>query len=356
MSNYKLEFGFYERFVKKSIEHYLFEIKYSEKQNLITRAKHVEKEKNTRTLTFEEFHTLTKYYKDVTVNYTDLCDLFSLFKEKEVTTEFDINAKNTAHLYIVNNLFSLAIEKKEKHDSIFEEISEFQKENSINNYFPYLKLFKKSVDQLDSKCSNFREFEAQLNLSHIYYQELQKSFDWAKENSLLIYQLPFEECLTDKNTFDGSVDTIQLFLASSFVVPIDYDTEKRRIKELQNKQYSTMLSYSVKITDSEITAARTEIKEQTDREISGNQIKSIETIGLFAAVISLLIGGVKIFKFVKNINQGLLAFMTFGAVIALFMLLLHLVIKHKEKNTYPHIIVALIILCMLMVAFVSQST
>lgn len=298
-------------------------------------------------LTMFDYHIAMKEYKDGTKSLIQVQNLnkeFSkkyrkLLKEKELTS-FDQFALNTTWNYMLNNEFSLmlsqsAIDKYEITQKL-REIITTQDETRIKNYFPFLRYANYLCNELDVffKSSTFDK-EKTLNTIDTLSNTIQRcyeNYNWCKDKNFLAFQLPASEC---KPKGDGN--TCSCFLASSFVLPINYEKVELELKELSRKleKYTTLFE-----VHENVERDKKEMQD-TKNEMIKSDKRSIEILGVFSAIVLFASTSVQIFSIHGITVKDALKFMLcFSYSLTLFCFLIWLITRESfEKITLTHKIV-----------------
>ncbi|OBX21546.1 hypothetical protein [Bizionia sp. APA-3] len=120
---------------------------------------------------------------------------------------------------------------------------------------------------------------------------------WSKNNHNLLFQLPYEECLINSN-----IDELDIFYASSIILPLPHEESENNYEEISEKLKGLkQLILSVAALNKEFTT----IKE-LQSEIKTNQVKTLETIGVFTAIMAFILASIPSFSFVNEFYQALL--------------------------------------------------
>jgi hypothetical protein len=284
---------------------------------------------------FNDYHSILQFYKDRVKDRNRISNLKPIFNAtcekrfKETDSVFDHEAIFINKNYFINNEFSLLLSNEDAtfHDALdqLNQIRTLQKETGVNNYFPYLKFCEFLCILIDKRISNLRltEDEVKKYLSHLNraLEEAFKSFEWCKDSKFLSFQLPRAEAIIKHHHNGKSYD---LFMASSFVLPINYVKVERDLKDIEKKIDSIKIILDVHKTISEEKSEIRRIKE----EIEKIDRRSIEIIGIFAAIVLFTSGSIQIFS-IKDvtIKDGLSWMLMFSYSLVLFVFLIWLITR-----------------------------
>ncbi|HTO16614.1 MAG TPA: hypothetical protein VLZ83_12645 [Edaphocola sp.] len=267
------------------------------------------KHESYNTLSSLKLILLLKYYKDVNKDYRNLKEVVKEFEHryKENSTSEQRFIYNKTYLYALNNQFSFLLKQKEleevKVKKLKEKIEKIQKKCNIDNFFTESKYITYKLNLLESKFQNRQklehsikdkdELDTLLGAVKLYKEKLK----WSKNNHNLLFQLPYEECLIDSN-----VDELDIFYASSIVLPLPHEESENNYEEISEKLKGLkQLILSVAALNKEFTT----IKE-LQSEIKTNQVKTLETIGVFTAIMAFILASIPSFSFVNEFYQALL--------------------------------------------------
>lgn len=298
-------------------------------------------------LTFVDYHTKTKYYKDLKEQVKGLeqtvRDFNNSIKSDIPNNSFDQFAVNTTLNYLENNTLSLKIEKKESHEEIYrtiKSIEELQDETRIKNYFPYLKYLgylSQVIDKIliqQNTIQQLSELEEKTTEYGKYFKKLEDNYSWCRKHFYLSYQLPYKECTT-KETING--EEYDVFLASSFILPIDYDKVEEEVKSYRSKldRYKFLLETSKFILNDlkEIEQVKQQA-EEIRQEVKGTERRTIEILGIFTALVIFASSFINVNKFQDFTPYVAFLFMfALGSSLALFVAVIIVVARGKDHFT-----------------------
>lgn len=304
-----------------------------------------------------DFHSLTKYFKDLEKDLTNLNNLSSETENIPINSEnyFDKYSIDVIKNYISNNIFSeklnsFSLSTTTKINDIASIIDEdlkqiqiLQRGSSINNFFPYFKICdflynyiekKISISSLENNNSKNYINEASVALDFLknYFESFKLNLKWSKAHLNYAYQLPFSECI--KNHQEGG-KKIQIFCSSTFSLPIDFkkfDDFKITLAAFILRIENDIKSLSNITSLMEIYGGE---KDKLQNEIKDNFKKNIELLGIFSAIIALIFGGIStITKNIKFEDQFLILITLFIILFTFITLLKTYVNKDKERDVF----------------------
>lgn len=341
-------------------DHYLSDSNDERKRKLIDEI--VSKTDNT----FESYwitHRKIKYFKDILKNYEKLQKLKVHFKKNNTASEFDKHARNISKGYFVNNDLSKKLENindKELKD-LFNEINSHQEKCNINNYFPYFKIcefLKNKIentfkDTKNAEKVNFELLKEDISFLKENYKIFKSKLNWSKNHLIYAYQLPFDEC-KKKIKIDENVE-INLFIPSSFLLPLNYDRFYDFADEIKNflinceteyKSFENYFHLKNKISEKEKEISEV-LKDQTKR--------NIELLGIFSAIIALLYQGATAANSMIPFSDKVLTFLLMFVTLISFSIFLKAIVSKsifREKNFLIVTIVSLILIISIIVILI----
>jgi len=274
-----------------------------------------------------KIHQLIKYYKDVNPNTKKLQEISKKLlkdKSKKLCTNFyDKYAEAIFCNYALNNEFSKYLDNETSVENITSRYEEVNAKliDTINNYFLKFKYLNKVFDILTPKITDtskeffIEKYDETLDKCKKILNDYQRSIDWALINFNYIFLLPITESKA-KFIIDGK--EYDIFFASSFVLP----PTSKRIEDdynLAKEKFDKLYSYLdfAKFFSNEINEI-----QNIKKDLDSKEVKSIELLSLFTAVISFIIGGVSGFAFIKDLLTALLFFIVFTTSLLTFLIVL----------------------------------
>ena len=280
-----------------------------------------------------ELHSLIKYHKDIERSYPSSIEtLKKIRKEYQRRLElamnnggfYDIYAYRVALNYSINNEFSLCCDDPSadisKVELLYNEIMSVQKDTRIKNFFPQLKFLSFLLRQLkkdfhDRKALEFvQPCRNIINKCQEIYSQYKINVDWSKGNYNYVFQLPFSECCLDIKDSNAN----KIFIFSSFLMPLP---KGKYIKEFEeNKGEVSQLESAINVFEN-ISKDINELQElkstATEREI-----KTMEILGVFAAILSFIAASLPTFKVIETPLQAALFMLALGTSLCGFVLIL----------------------------------
>lgn len=142
------------------------------------------------------------------------------------------------------------------------------------------------------------------------------NFKWSIRGFNRIYDFSFQESLVE-------IQGHKVYHASNFSLPLSIDENQHNIDTVENNLRRLQNQHQAKI-----------FKNKTEKifdEINDLNKKSIETITIFTAIISFIVGSIGVYKFIESFYQALLFILVFGVSISIFVFLIFISTKGLAK-------------------------
>jgi len=296
---------------------------------------------------YEKFFLLTHLYKNIKKKEKKIIEIIEELDSLSYPNEdsFNESALLITKNYISNNLFSFQLQKDKfdftKTEDYFKKLENRHKEDNCDSYYPFYK-YLKILDAQVEKTDDTKLLKKLLKRQKELLSTLREKYSTFTKKKKLIFQLPFDECLTEKQDIDG--EERQLFLASSFILPINHKNEAKEIRAISDNLYE---KYLVQITT---RSESLEHKlEKAIKDIDKNNTRNIELISIFTAVIAITVGGLSTIS-IENKIDAVLTFLAFSSGICLFISLIIVLTRSVANGIWNKIcsgfIIALTIISM----------
>lgn len=257
-----------------------------------------------------DLHYLVKLYKDSEPNIQELKKLEIYYKAfpKEILSK---NSREKNLLYYYNNLFSKLVEDsefdtKEIKDK-YKEITNIYRNKSNNNFFIYYKYLDLKIRESKKLLQEKKLDKIDLIFLNQLLSICKTHFVWTKASLNRLYDFDYENCVV-------LINNLKVYHPSSFLLAlsIDENEEKIKIKEVDLQKLEN---------DIYIAKNQQSLAELNDT-LGSNEKKLTETISIFTAIISFIVGSIGAFKFIETFSQALLFIAIFGTSISVFVLLI----------------------------------
>ncbi|WP_342329049.1 hypothetical protein [Pedobacter sp. FW305-3-2-15-E-R2A2] len=323
------------------------------------------------TLNLDEYHALTKRYKDVEPDIPALSDLKSKYSLRydqlmaQPLSSFDKRAYDIAFCYIENNLFSLELKQKKIDLSNWEAKlkSYTSRANSLNNsnFFPYYKILREFLDpeiERQFKQNDEKSLLIVKDLKGKYKENLDLlilNTEICEETEYLAFQADYQTSLTDITDSLGT--TYKCFVSSAFVLPLEYTEYKDEVETFKSKltKYNAMYDVQELLQNDhrDIQVVKEEI-EKTDK-------RHIEILSIFAALVMFVSGEIQIFSKLVDMREAVTFTLFFAYGLGLFVLMIWFItrpkgLKRASLSSMHYFIVAVFLIGMISgIVYVNKS-
>ena len=305
-------------------------------RNITNRVKPYLKIENLKEDTPKVFiHQLIKYYKDIAPDYKkgyQIADFLLENRKNSGKYNYNTYVEDIFCNYALNNAFSCFLKQETSIENIFSKYYETEEKltSITRNYFLKYKLLNKVFELLLQKYKEvskeifINKYQEYLNKCKDILTSYKEYKDWSLENFNYIYLLPYEESLVN---FEIESEIFPVFFASSFVLPPSHLEIEKHYKEIEEK-YNKLNSYlEFSLFFNNETNEINKIKES----VKGTEKRSVETLTIFTAIISFIIGNVSLFQFIKAFYEALIFILIYAIALSAFVLLIFVSTKGVEK-------------------------
>ena len=280
-------------------------------------------------------HQLIKYYKDIAPDYKkgyQIADFLIKSRKNSEKYNYDAYVEDIFCNYALNNAFSCFLKQETSIENIFSKYYETEEKltSITRNYFLKYKFLNKVFELLLQKYKEvskeffINEYQEYLNKCKDILTSYKEYKDWSLENFNYIYLLPYKESLVD---FKIESKNLPIFFASSFVLPPSHLEIEKHYKEIEEKynKLNSYLEFTLFLNNE--TNEINKIKES----IKGTEKRSVETLTIFTAIISFIIGNVALFQFIKTFYEALIFILIYVIALSVFVLLIFVSTKGFKK-------------------------
>lgn len=286
-----------------------------------------------------EIHKKIKYFKDVDCNAVKLRELRievyerynSLTEESTKDTKY---AYSIACSYVINNEFSLLLSQRQINDELiretYAEILNLQSSTGVKNFFPHYKYLSYLVRKLKTVYDQRKALEFIIPAREIINEceqiinTYRNNIKWSEKHYNFAFQLPYEECLIDYE----SVEIPKIHLFSSFLLPL---SKEQYISEFENNVRDVMnLKSSIEIFEN-LEKDLSEFNVMK-KEIQNRDVKSIEILGIFTAIVTFIAASLPTFKYINSAKEAGMFMLSLSASLVLFLIVLVLISRRKKYD------------------------
>ncbi len=303
------------------------------------------KRKNLEMLDLLDLHRLIKYYKDVNRDLNNLSKVVKEIEQRFSKAKSDNNrdlfySYSIAFVYALNNEFSLLLETKKEDETIilekYQHIQSVQSTTGIKNFFAqykYLEFLVRNLEVLYSQrkamgyLSSSRKLITQCEDVIKSYTE---NVNWSEEHYNYTFQLPYNECLISVS------DTIitNCYISSSFLLPLSKEKYKKEFSDNINKvnKFNSSIEVFENLENeiSEFKDTSSKLKELSG-DIQQREVKTMEILGIFTAVVTFVLGSLPTFKYVHTPYQAALFMFALSTSLGVFVLLILTINRGIDK-------------------------
>lgn len=284
-------------------------------------------------LRIREMVLLMKYYKDFSsTTLIQINNLIEKFDEKynqlyqlHRSRKYDVYALRVLKNYMYNCRISYKISKNNyTYSELVQDIEYIEKiqiDTGILNFYPYqksiefiIKLLKNNKDLSKDSLGRY------LDKLDYYIKKYEESIKWCEEQCFMPIQNIYNDSISKVENF-GVV-----FIPSTFCRPINY--EKHRDKLNDYKTHILFLKNELSLREEHLEI------ESIKNEIDKSNLKNIELISIFTAIITFLFGTI---NFMTNgssttLTQQIYNIISIGLILLLFVSAIAIVTMRREKT------------------------
>jgi hypothetical protein len=293
-------------------------------------------------LNLKLFHDAVKHSKDIEKSLPNLISISKLFENYYFSvmngseTEFDSFSYKVARNYVANNRFSMAIEECDTIEKLKDELAliiNIQSETGIKNFFPYYKAVEKLSLIIESNLNkeylrdgNFegkiKELESSIKTFEQYIQKWELYISWCQKVNFLSFRLSQLESCEDITLKSGEY---KLFMASSYILPFDYESKKEELKRYNNK----LVQFESHISILKTSKSQLEDVDRVMVAVGSQERKFIEILAIFAAIVLFTSGSIQAFNKERSFGDTLMFLGVFGVSLVLFVVLIKSILHQK---------------------------
>ena len=241
-----------------------------------------------------QLHFCIKYFKDVVQDKKNLKHIVNEIERRYTIKNDFIYGK--IYLYALNNLLSIYCKFKDnkKIISVSKKIEVFQNQTQNKNFFCDLKLLDYKSQELFKKIDeskgitgfNGDKYKDDFAKLEELIKKTRNRINWSDSHQNLVFQLDYNDSVVNVSNFNLPIKKI--YFPSSFVLPIA--THENLIEF--NKIEELFLAYKTKYElYNNLLPDINSIKEAKE-DIKRIEKKSLETITVFTAIISFIVGSI----------------------------------------------------------------
>ncbi len=301
------------------------------------------------TLDLNDYHALIKYFKDDKKDLAKLYQLknhYNIFYTSAQATNpslFDKNAYNITYCYLLNNILSLELDKKElkieNWQAKLKQCTNMAEQLLNRNFFPYYKIVKEFLgteiwNQFSKSDYDFTIISSLISEYELNLTKLIEHVGICDETDYLPFQNSYSNCLVPIT--DSTGVQRNCFISSSFAIPLNYKKFKEELEIYKAKltQFNTTLNIQTLIDED-----RKDIKK-VKQEIERTDKRHIEILSIFAALVMFVSNEIQIFSKIPNMGDAVAYTLFFAFGLGLFVLMIWFITRpdgiRKIALTWMH--------------------
>lgn len=327
---------------------------------------------------FFDFFTKCHYFKNIAENEALLQDLIKKFEsfQKNIVYSFDRKNASSCLNFLHNCRLSFILKQKDTSSiTVWSEtlkIKSIQDLTNIRNYFPFLKIAEWYSAYLSKQIEETDDANSLMNDLHSFEDSLSRAEEYLIDSKgsagcFIPFKPSFQECLEDYKLETG--EFAKIFISSSYVVPVDYEKEEKRIEKLQSdliklkaiieakksidsvilklKNENKSLQEEVRLLKETSIAETEKITNTVQSDLKENQKINIQILAIFAGIVIFASGTIQIFKGASNIKDATIFMLLFASALSIISLSIWLLFTSKNKWDAPKLIFAFILIIIL---------
>jgi len=281
-------------------------------------------------LSFDDYHALTKYFKDETKDIQKLNELLKRYKElyereSPTASPFNKRAFDITYCYLENNILSLELDlgefNLENWQSKLRSYTERADTFKNKNFFPYYKIINKFLGEqitklFSSKTNNLLILNKLIHQYEVNLSNLIKNVGICEETDYLAFQNDYAGGMVSIE--DNLGQSRDCFIASSYVLPLNYKEirEELEIYKAELNKFKSMYGIQelIDADRKDVQAVKHEI-EKTDK-------RHIEILSIFAALVMFVSNTIQIFSKATNFTDAVTYTLFFAYALGLFVLMI----------------------------------
>ena len=283
------------------------------------------------------------------ISYADVVLKLNINKNPDLY-KFELLAFNSTHFLLEKNKLKILCSKFQNNSTNFESVvnqfkvcKELEKSYSRYDYYHYYLIYNVFIKKIEEFKNNKEKIDIVKKMMEILEENedaYNNNLNWMK-GRLPLY-LPYKESTVENSLVNN------LFLDSSYVLPIDYDSLNKIKLTLFNEFLKHKIYFKAKesidvlssVIESDINKFKTNIDEFKS-DIKDEKKNNMQILGIFSALIAFIVTSVSAVTRFENIYTLVIFMMGFVVGLILFVYAINVVYKPEkvEKGFWPKIII-----------------
>lgn len=283
------------------------------------------------------------------ISYADAVLKLNIKKNTDLY-KFELLAFNSMHFLLEKNKLKILCSKFQNNSINFEIVvnqfnvcKELEKSYSRYDYYHYYLIYNVFIKKIEEFKNNKEKIDVVKKMMEILEENEDAyniNLNWMK-GRLPLY-LPYKESTVENSLVNN------LFLDSSYVLPIDFDSLNKIKLTLFNEFLKHKIYFkakeSIDVLSSDIESDIKEFKSNIDEfksDIKDEKKNNMQVLGIFSALIAFIVTSVSAVTRFENIYTLVIFMMGFVVGLILFVYAINVVFKPEkvEKGFWPKIIV-----------------
>ncbi|MCZ4224937.1 hypothetical protein [Pedobacter rhodius] len=290
-------------------------------------------------LTFDDYHALIKYYKDIKPSLKKSKELLVAYDTLYTTTssisDFDKRSRDLVYSYLENNVLSLELDEGEFTIENWElKFSQYTEKATVlknSNFFPFFKIIDKFLkveiqEQFNLEVINFDRVNGLIKAYEQNLSKLSDNLSICQTTNYLTYQLDYSGCKTTIVDITGA--SWSCFIASSFVLPLDFAYWRKIADDLSSELVKLKALRDLRVS------LRKDITEIYDvkNKLAESDKRHIEILSIFAAIVLFVSNEVQLYSKLKSVADAVVFTLFFAYALGLFVMMIWFVTRPAAVN------------------------
>jgi hypothetical protein len=313
-------------------------------------------------LTFDDYHALIKYFKDIKPSLKNIRALRVLYENfynsSSSVSDFDKKTREITYCYLENNVLSLELAEKQftidNWEDNFAKYTDKADTLKNSNFFPYFKIIDQFLKlEINSQFKldeiNYDRVNNLINAFETNLHKLSENLSICENFNYLAFQLDYSGCKTNISDVNGI--NWDCFIASSFVLPMDYRFWRKTVEALSSEllKFKALrdLRVSLKKDITEIYDVKNKLAESDKRHI--------EILSIFSAIVLFVSNEVQLFSHLESVADAVLFTLFFAYALGLFVILIWFVTRPSSVNLRKLPITHYILIGIFLLGFIAAA-
>lgn len=316
------------------------------------------------------------YYKNILESLESLDQLISKFNDYRKALSIPFDKRNAAYClnYLHNCRLSFILSSSDLDlTTVWHErrrIEDIQDSTGIHNYFPFLKMAEWYHTFLSNRLRNISDigtFQSALDGMERCVKRVDDYLRESQNNAgcFIPYKPILDEC---RDVCELNGEKISIFISTSFIVPVDYNKEYKRLEilreslikykaicDIHKSVFSTIsgieaknitLQENVNELNKAVDIKIGSLKDHAQEELKENQKNNIQILAIFSGIVMFVSSSIQIFQHADSFKDATIFMLLFASALSLFALLIYALFSNG-KNIKALIAVVVILITLI---------